>query len=215
MLKRAQTFSQKNQSGFTLTEVAIVLLLVAGVVSAIWVAADKVWANYRVYRVLQQVTSVVQNTRDYYNNRNQLAPAVNTPITTVLDGLDNGRGIFPQEMRRNPAGGAGGAIDHAINNTVGGGSFIVQVGPVQTAFRVRLLGLTSGPCTKLLMSLPLGDPQMGISRVGTANMANTAAFDYQGNTATAGVSPMTVGVATGWCNAAGSGNEVDIDFNLH
>lgn len=224
MIKTTYFLTKRSQGGFTLTELAIVLLLVGLVISAVWVAADKVWDNYRVYRTLQQTTSVVQNIRDYAMNlpNGAWTQVAGTDITAFLDGL-NGVNIFPVEMRRTPSAvpPATSFIDHPLNNRMANGSLAVEAQNsafgVKTAFRIRFKGLTTDPCVRLLTSIPLTDPRLGIVRIGTQNMLNAATNATLTinngfvTTVTGGVLPMLPSTARNWCNAV-NGNEVDLDF---
>ncbi|MDP9127852.1 MAG: hypothetical protein M3N08_06310, partial [Pseudomonadota bacterium] len=116
---------------------------------------------------------------------------------------------FPPEMRRNPAGGAGGAIDHPLNGTLAGGSFHIEGGACPggatiSCFRMRLEGLTNAPCIGLLMAVPVNDADLGIVRVGVGDMALS----------TTTLSPgLPAATAETWCQV-GANNEVDWDFKL-
>lgn len=185
----AHPAASKSRHGFTLTELAIVLIVVAIVIGAIWVAGQMVWNNYRVYRVNQQVMTVLQNVRDYYGTSMQALPfAAGTEITVNLDGL----GLIPAEMRRSPSTAPGTApdpIDHAINNDwpayngYSAGSFHVIAETNAAAgsatvnvIRIALEGLTQGPCMKLLMNAPVTDvATVGLVQLGTGSMMAAAA----------------------------------------
>lgn len=202
--------NKRGRKGFTLTELAIVMLVVSAVMGVVWVAASKMWDNYRIYRFTQQMLTTVQNIRDQYLNARQLPAAGD--ITKTLDGLN----VFPQEMRRNAATPGATPIDHPLNNTLAGGSFYVLgvAGPSGAIDRFRLSArsLTKPPCIRLLMLQPLTDAEIGIVRIGTAS-ASTA-IDNTGNSASVTL-PLTATTAASWCAVAGNTNEVDWDFKLH
>ncbi len=206
--------------GFTLTELAIVLLIAGTLFGGVWVAGESVWNSYRMHRSIQQITRLTQNVREYYMNGQALpgtgatipvcggtVPATNN-ITSYLDCLT----LFPLEMRRNAAGGGGGALDHPFSNRVVGGSMLVQsvacfgLGGL-TCFRVKMLGLTQQNCMRLLTDIPANDDELGIIQVGVNNMASSHLGDPP--------SAATLAVAQGWCNQGGTNNEVDWDFKLH
>jgi len=207
-----------DRRGFTLTELAIVMMIVSLLMAAIWVAGDRVLNNYRAYRVNQQVALVAQNIRDYYGTTIQLWTSqgfvANQNITGNLDSLLPGTNIFPSEMRR--LGGAT-VIDHAINNNIAGGSLaVLAINDPNSgrfnAFRLQLFGLSLSDCIKLLMGAPLSSDVIGFVRVGTGNMAAaTSSRVIKGVAVAANVTPMLITTARNWCNAS---TEVDFDFTL-
>jgi len=225
-MRQFSTYKGKNRRGFTLLELTIVLLAMVSIIGAIWVAAEKTWDSYRVYRANQQVAEIVQNVREHYGTTIQTWPPTwpaGTDITTGTPGglasLDS-LNLFPREMRRNPTAGAGNTpIDHAINNTVGGGApawgsfhVLTEQDPFTNflnTFRVSLQGLTQGSCIKLLMTAPLTDATIGIVRVGTTVSSATI---NNGRSGTPNVTPMQVSTAKKWCAVI---YQVDLDFKLH
>jgi prepilin-type N-terminal cleavage/methylation domain-containing protein len=208
--------------GFTLTELAIVLLIVSFVIGAIWVAAEPTWDNYRASRAAQQVTKITQNIREYYMNAQKLPWASGADITKRLDQLS----LFPDEMRRNPTFGPGGTpIDHPFNGTLvsgappANGSFHAEsvtctngTPLTSTCFRLRMLGLEQGACMRLLEAIPVNDADLGIVGVGTQNMVT---FENKAASMTSVPSPVVASTARTWCNQTGANNEVDWDFKLH
>lgn len=218
--------SHKKRRGFTLLELTMVLMAVGFVTSAIWIAAEHVWDNYRVYRVNQQIQKTAQNIRDYYGNTIQQwgAPgfAVGQDITANIEQLLPNTDIFPAEMRRDPSqvpGSATDVIDHAINNSAVGGSFHVSVvkNPVTNifdVFRLQIQGVSTAACINLLMSAPLTSDTIGYVRVGTnlpaCGAINKGAPVIAGGCT--GVIPMSQSQAQTWCTGA---TEVDFDFALH
>lgn len=220
---------KRLRRGFTLTELAIVMMIVSLIMGAIWVAGDRVLNNYRAYRVNQQVALVVQNIRDYYGSTIQTWPAGWANITTTLDSLLPATNIFPTEMRRNPNALPGATpIDHAINNNITGGGGVATNGSFAVlaindpnsgrfnAFRIQLFGLSQANCINLLMTAPLTSDVIGFVQVGTNNMAaGRSATIVKGVAPTppnpANTLPMRLATATAWCNGA---TEVDFDFTL-
>lgn len=59
------TRSQKS-SGFTLTEIAIVLGITGSVLGAIWVAASGVYQNLRLSKATTELTQVAQSTKSFF-----------------------------------------------------------------------------------------------------------------------------------------------------
>lgn len=223
----------RGPRGFTLMELALVLLLVTALISAIFTAGERVWDNYAVNRVMQEVMIVVQNVRSNYSN---MTPVFGPPVFPLVDITPKlyADGLLPAEMLRP---GAAAVYDHALDNSTVGGSFHVYyvrnatlgaVGPYN-AFRVVLFGITSEDCIKLLMQAPLSDGSIGIIQVGTGNGVATIwkmagannAIIYNGATAIGGQAyTMTMaraaGVppAAGWCTPVAPATTVDVDFDF-
>jgi hypothetical protein len=223
--------------GFTLTEMAIVLLCVSFVVGAIWMAADKVWENYHLYRALQQANTVIQNIRDHYSACQVLPPdpkcggttpplAAGSDQTAAMDVL----AIFPAEMRRNPAAGPGlSAIDHPFNNNVVSGTFHIlslpcafnpgfPLAPGLRCFRMQFIGLSQSACIKMLMGAPIttaeGIVQIGVNLGGSVVMSNQDIINGISGTT---LLPLTIGAALPLCGNAGAlgTNDVYWDLKLH
>ncbi len=218
-----------DRRGFSLMETAIVMGLAGFVVTAIWVAGARAWENYRIYRVTQQITTVISNVRDAFVSTRNWTPLgaawTNADITKLLD--DPNRNLLPVDMRRHAGSPGATEIDHALNGSVVGGSFRVStpVNPLAatlggggyTSFRVALMGLSRSACIKLLAHMPLNDPQIGIVRInvtpsGAVGMIN----GYANGQPQWSVSvPILPDVATVWCAGTANDNEIDIDFRLH
>jgi hypothetical protein len=229
--KMLSSLRRGRSSGFTLTELAIVMLGFGFIIAAVWAAGTVVWTNYGVYRTSQEVTTSVQNIRDQFTASQvfptALAGAAGADITEGLDALN----LLPVDMRRSPTLGAGATpIDHALNASWPGvagvapawGSFHVLAesttppgGPLN-AMRLELQGLSQGACAKLLTASPLA-PEIGIIRIGTpVGFTLVAQQDIINGVSATGITlPITPSQAALWCSAAGNTNEVDWDFKLH
>ncbi len=205
-----------HRQGFTLTEMAIVLLIAGVVLAAVWTAVQRGWDNYRFYRATQEFLKVTQNIREFYMGAANLPAAGN--ITVALDGsgasaVNAPTGLFPQEMRRIPST-AGQPIDNPFDSSLVGGSVLVQGScPGTTAlpcFRVQFLGLTQSVCARLLMFFPVTNTDFGILGIGTQNMTG-------GSAQTPPLQQVIATTATQWCNDSqiNGTNEVDVDFKLH
>jgi hypothetical protein len=217
-LNRWKITARRPRAAFTLTEVAIVLTIVSAILGTIWGVASTVWQNYEVSSTLQQVIKSVGNIRDNNMGIQSWPQANDTDITQTLDSAN----LLPIEMRRVQTSPGGTALDHAVGPNGGGassptwGSFHVLA--EARNFRVQLETLTQVACLKLLMQLPLNDASIGIVQlkvIGT--VTNTCVITNgvaQGGSCT-GVTPMLISTAKAWCNAVGTGNEIDLDFKLH
>ena len=198
-----------RQRGFTLLEQALALLVAATVIGGIWSVAEMVWDNYRIGRLNQQIISTVQNVRDYYSAINQLPTGAANDITTILDGLQ----LIPVEMRRNSAACAG-CIDHALNNSLAGGSFhVLSVVNANTGkldvFRIQALGLSQVLCQQALMREPVLMTELAVVQLGTALASTTIDSLGKGSVSL----PLSAKTAASWC-ATGNTNAVYWDFNL-
>lgn len=212
--------TRRRLKAFTLTETAIVLLAVGVIVSAMWVAGEHVWDSHRIYRVNQEITSTVQNIRDYYGKSVSFWPwSAGTDETSQFDKL----GLIPTEMRRSSYAAPGSSpIDHALNNDATNGSFHVLVtnnaitGQLN-AIRIQLLNVSMPACIALLVGAPISDDSLGFLQMGTQGMAATSSMvinngNTNGQVTSASISPTQ---AENWCNNANGINEVDFDFALH
>lgn len=215
--------SQRSQRrrGFTLTEAALVLLVVGTVISAMWVAAEHVWSKNRVYRTTQQIANTVENIRERYGKTLMSWPALTWPSGTDVTSTFDTQGLIPFEMRRDPYAAPGSsAIDHALNDTQTGGSFHVLTitNPMTgqlSAFRIQLLGVGTSSCINLLVSAPLSDSQIGYVQVGTQAMTFSNLINNGNASGTSYAEVLTANTAQTWCNSATNKNEVDFDFLLH
>jgi prepilin-type N-terminal cleavage/methylation domain-containing protein len=225
MIKSAFAETRAGRRGYTLIEIAIVLLIAAVVLGALWVAATHVWDNYRAERAAQQVTKIAQNIREYYMNAQNLPAASGTDITATLDRLT----LFPVEMRRNPNAGAGlTPIDHPFNNALvsgaapANGSFHVfskncpngTTPLLATCFRISMQGIDPDDCTRLLEAVPVTNADLEILGVGT-QAQGTATLQDVAATPTGMPVAIAADVAASWCSNNGATNEVDWDFKLH
>jgi len=227
-----------HRRGFTLTELAIVLLAAGVLIGGIWVVAQQVWENYYTYRAGQQITSVVQNIRDYYAGAAYLpvgagspgnfkpSSATGTDITALVDGFS----LLPVEMRRDPAHPGATAIDNPFDsNPLDNGGYgtadgtfhvfsITHTGsPPYNYLRIRMLGLTSAACLKLILQQPLDFDQIGVthlsvfngSGIGTTINASNITIKTGGicaydSAAPGCVLPLAPATVNGWCTGGGS-----------
>jgi prepilin-type N-terminal cleavage/methylation domain-containing protein len=221
---------EKTRRGFTLTELAIVIGVAGIIFAGIWGVANRTFENSGVTSVMQQITKSVGNIRDTFSamqawptsgvcqGSNNWA-AVGSDVTKCFDG----RNLFPTEMRIIPKSPGATLLNHAL-----GGSFLVLDEPAgvggitagDIGMRMKLQGLKQSACVKLLMQLPLSDATFGITSIQVIGAATNCMKGPAPNTglfctAPAATLPMTSSIAQSWCNGAGTGNEIDLDFKLH
>lgn len=207
-----------TERAFTLTEIAIMLSVVGLVLAGLWAAGSTVWKNYQADKALQQVTTVVQNIREYYSasgiirNAAGTAPACagvgETEITNILD--DPSRRIFPADMMVAPDANDE-PINHAMASTAAG-SVHVYCMRNGTAFRVELSGFTQPDCIRFALGYPVLDPQQRVERfrVNTSSATvNTQSINAPG---TGMALPLTITSAQTVCN--GTSNLIRIEYPL-
>ncbi len=83
----------RNQKGFTLIEIAIVLTIVGLVIGGIWLAASTVLNNNKKTEATRQVIQIVQNTKNLFANQTGASPA-----TGFTQAIAISSGIFPAGM---------------------------------------------------------------------------------------------------------------------
>lgn len=178
-----------RRRGWTLTELVIVLGVFGLVFAVVWLAAGSVWDNYRIYRVNQQILTVVRNVREAYGLTGKLLGTNNQ--TSVIAG----EGLIPAEMIN------GTTYMHAQ-----GGIFqILGVNNASTGvreMRIRLLGFPKSQCMKMLMEFPVLVPEVGVTNI------------YVGSNSISSANwPISSAMASNRCASATS-NEVRIDFKI-
>ena len=83
----------RNQRGFTLIEIAIVLTIVGLVIGGIWLAASTVLNNNKKSEAARQVIQIVQNTKNLFANQTGASPADGFNRATAVSA-----GVFPAGM---------------------------------------------------------------------------------------------------------------------
>ena len=96
---RSTKFFSNQQSGFTLTESAIILGIIGIVLGGVWAATGGVYGNLKIQQSQNQLTTIVQNIRSVINNSTNFS---NFPGTDITDNLVN-RSIFPADALANNA----------------------------------------------------------------------------------------------------------------
>lgn len=198
---------------FTLTEAAIVLLIVGLITGALWAAGSAIQKSAQVNTASDQIYEIAANMRALYASRQTITGADNAFNIT----MDQSR-VFPIDMRRNRAV-EGGPVDHVWNKGITGGS--VQVAgydlaagttspsaPPARSFRVQFLSLPSDICTKLVLHEFVADQNTRLEAIVVRGGAATSFL------ASAGALPPSLVAASAACNSSTSPS-VDWVFSLH
>lgn len=187
---------EPSRAGFSLIEVAIVLGVIALVLGALWVGVGSVLLNYNIYKAQNQIRDLVLNVREGYAATGRANTWANgQDVTAIL--LGGTQPAFPSDMR------GGASALHALGGTV---VTTAQTNPLR--LRVRMNGLRQEACVQFLVKTPVLVKEAGITRV-EANGGNRDIDLTDINT-----TPVSLTQATAWCNQAGTGNYVQIDFRL-
>jgi|GEM_PF-731761 len=228
-------FISRIRLGFTIAEMALVLIIAGVTLASVWAVTSMVWQNYQIYKVNRQILTIVQNIRDYYGPMGLHTTACATlPHKSYLPNCSGQdiradliqAGLIPLEMLTpvgcNPAAPTTcTGIDHEMQSMVGGSLLLNAQNSEGDVLRMRLQGLTDAECRKLLMNFPILMPEARVRYIGTTSAAANNVVFYPENIAfplRINNSPLnkltqldlaTVGP---WCNAGGISNVVDIRF---
>ena len=143
---------EKEEQGFTLTEIAIVLGIIGLILGAIWVAAAAVYTNMRTSKTTTELLDVVQNVRKMYATSGTVDPGAD--MTTF--GVQAGKtltyiqgGVFPADTLN----AAATAVQDPWNGyiavrsgtaIVAGDSFQVAFDAVPTQACINVITSTTG-----------------------------------------------------------------------
>jgi len=215
--------TRPSARAFTLSESAIVLLVMSVLFGGIWTAWGLTSEGKRVSDTIMQIGQVAQNIREYYKAQNVITVASscsNTAnLTTSLANLN--AGIFLPEMQ------SGTTVYSAIARGSTANTFRVYgsattcdgTGVYASRFRIVLTMLSKKACARLLFSgANFRDPTLGVTSV----CASASTGCSGGTTAWADVScASNVCTATGYMTleaiealCSGTSNEIGWEFKL-
>ena len=173
--------------GFTLTEMAIVMVVIGVVLGGIWIAVSGVNKSMKINQADRQLQVIVSNIRALYATRGAISGTNMQDITIPLFNA----GIFPSDMPmvgaypQNPWGGATGinAQGNCFNGPYGGGqcdsgSFEIQVvNPGTRGAWWQPVGAV--PCAALLASVTGTNADKGLTAIytQTEGWLDPATFD--------------------------------------
>ena len=158
----ARSYSGKR-SGFTLTEIAIVLGIIGLILAAIWTAAAAVYGNYRVSKASTETLAIVQNFKMLYGNG-----SAQEPNGTDITSLAIAAGMFPADMIQpgNTAYGIGPWAGSQVN---------VYSGATWNAITVAFWNIDQSTCNRLADAIAIGSAftGAGLVWVGVNNTTRT------------------------------------------
>ncbi len=198
----------RNQKGFTLIEIAIVLTIVGLVIGGIWLAASTVINNNKRQTLNANIVQVVQNVKSLFAG--QGSGAVTTGFTQA-NGVN--AGIFPPAMLDANGNPPGVVTPFDASNPATGKDSVTIAASGANGIKLVVganAGLiTTDSCTSLLTTL---GSQQNISKLGITSLAGTAGTDLSAG----GTAQVTAAAAASACTTAGSGtvgNSVTVIFS--
>lgn len=178
----------RNQKGFTLIEIAIVLTIVGLVIGGIWLAASTVLNNNKKSAATSQIIQIVQNTKNLFANQTGSNPAQNFD-----EDVGREAGIFPAGMV------VGTAIRHPFSTG--------------TANSVTMNGATN----RITLNYGLGAPptDTALPRDACIEIATrVATTENFGRYGIVSVNGLTAATATNATRIAGSCTATNTDVNI-
>ncbi len=211
LMSAKSSASQRSISGFTLTEIAIVLGVIGLILGAIWVAASSVYSGQRVTKATQELLSVAQAVRSMYATSSEVdAGADMTFSSTAAGNLTYIQaGVFPSDAiikaktaAVNPWNGALSVQSQQDQNV--GDAFSVNFDnvPVSACISMIVGNTGSGRDTSL--------DGVSVGANGTVPLAAAAAVS--GSTWTTGAFPVAASAAQVKCT--GPTNSLSFSFRL-
>lgn len=168
----------RNVSGFSLTELAIVLAVAGVVLGGVWTVSGRAWEYAKLERSKEAVATTVDNVRSYYAGLAGVPEIASGGVGGMTDNLINSSTI-PQYLVRNMA-----AVPKVADNPWGGtdlaGTFqvcswvwgtaacsgtVAPPTPTSPFFGVTFTGLTLPHCISLVESVSGPNGPSGLMEV--------------------------------------------------
>lgn len=131
---------KKKRQGFTLTELAIAMMLIGLFLAAVWAAAVGVWAGSRVEKGVNETWQIATNYRSLYTGMTLSS----LPTTDDLVSA----GVFPSSMLRTVSG------KKTPYDAWGGTATITFPTSSIKKFRMTFNGVKNTECVSFLTSIP-------------------------------------------------------------
>lgn len=200
--------SIKNNKGFTLIEIAIVLTIVGLIIGGIWVAASTVFTNNKNQALQKAMIQVMQNTKTLFANQGSSATATGTTLNALVQA-----GIFPPDMISSASTAANPVVVHPFSSNISTNAFTVTV-PSSTTLTYRIgaaspNGLPPQACISLLTTLGSLD---NMQKLGITSLGGTDAADLTTG-GTVAVTPVAASAAAK-CGATGNANTISVTFGI-
>lgn len=209
---RNATFLREPRRAFTLTELAIVVAIIGGIVATLWAVAADVITNKNVSIANKQLVTIAGNVRAIYAEQGGISNGGDASPATLTQSLDVLR-AFPVEMRS--ATNTKGVIFHGWNTspyaTVGLGNVVA------TAANCDIVTYTGGPASATSLESCFGItyynlPQNACTQFATSLLSTGTgllAVFINGNNVPY---PIDLGTANAGANCAASPTSNSIEF---
>lgn len=191
---------RSGRSGFSLLELAIVLTLMAGLISGVWAVSTNA-RNANMARVLhQQVVITHQKVQAYFSNR-PLPSTVADRVTNYTTATMRAAGVFSEDMC--PANCIAGTIT-TIYNTYGGSTTFSLPGlgpPTPNLYELTLQAVQQRGCVQLGMMLSAKSAELGLTKYRVGNVGITSF-------------PISLSTLDSQCSSSTAGNTIVITLKI-
>ena len=199
----------RNQKGFTLIEIAIVLTIVGLIIGGIWLAASTVFTNNKTQALSTDIIQVLQNTKTLFAGQGSSATSAG-----FTEDAAKQAGIFPPDMISSSYTAAAPIIVTPFSTDNSVNAFTVTPGATagQLIYKIGTAtpnGLPSQACISLLTTL---GSLNNMQKLGILKLAGTSAADLSAG-GTAAVAPAAASAA-GVCGAVGNANTITVTFSI-
>lgn len=215
----AQASAKRQNKGFTLTEIAIVLGIMGLILGAIWVAASGVYANQRVNSANTAVMQIAQGVRALYATSSNMG---NVAVSNQTNAL-----ITANAVPRNLVSGSGATA--FLAGPLPGGFTAIEANGDGNGFVIVMSGASRSVCITLLTAVGGTSRDPGLTEAsavaatpfttGAASLTHTAYADATTPAAlAAAVTPATAALAEaaniGGCTSATANHALRFGFTL-
>jgi len=194
----------KRHTGFTLTEIAVVLSIIGLILGVVWVAAASVNSNQRVDTTIGQFMTAIQSIRGLYSTSSSISTTDGTSITFNMCSAN----IFPSNMIASGGCSATIPVVDTWNGAVTVASASISTANTGDAFSIQMAGLDQNGCVGVLMGLGGATRDSGLLYLSGGTTAPT----YTVGTVT--TFPISSTTATSLCGNKSSSNYVMGVFKL-
>ena len=218
MQKHTSYFGAKHKhpvSGFTLTEIAIVLGIVGLILGGIWVAAGHVYREMQIKTLERQIAVTLSNVKTHYANGGTPYPW-GVDWSSTGHGVDIASGVIPSDWVGNLGGS--GWFRSTEGYIVGDNYYTADLcdSSMSSSGHIFMISLASfytrmpdEICTRLMLDFSKYDGMLEIDGI---NDAFGACPDFG---SPSGPLPMTSSQAVNACNSSGTGSGIDFIISVN